>query len=552
LFCFALFWILKLIIKHLSHNNNCLTFISSTRAHTGNPAIAATPSPQLQVLNSILASLNFSQVLANQQAGVSQLQHHGSIASPSNSSAAVVAPSPVAVSAAPTTSPISSTYAAPISTFYPANITANSSITNNRTAISMPVPCNNQEQHSEQVQLYQKQLEKKNLNSSTVPGSGSTKEERAKQLKAAFEEQQRALRLAYEKSLRDAQEQDREERSFSPDSAAAITSDSSNEKVATASTNCNSSSNTKIPPDTLSPAEQLQRSYEAHLESLRRDEQHQASLKPSPKPLSPPSASTSISVAPRIENGENKPENQKKYKKQEQLIQEKTPDEEAGTILLGFLNSLRESFQDAVESKDGRKITTKGRNDYDNKNEKYVAANPATNLIPTDNANNNKQSSTVMTGVISGLSSRNRGRRNGNNHVHSHVSSNIRRQNSDPMTSLSHFQTSKKRKKIKPASVTETSSSTSSHPTTEQSSNSSSQEDSKSDKMGNSSSEESSEKESVESSTTASRRTSKGPPRKRLKGFHEPHAFTKANLMAHSKRMDRECEESRSSSSSDE
>jgi hypothetical protein len=482
--------------------------------------------------------LTFSRALANQQAGISSV-------SPSNNSAAVVAPSPVAV-AAPTTAPISSIYAGPTSTFYPANINANSSTTNNRTATSIPVLGNQEQQHSEQVQLYQKQLEKKNLNSSTVPGSGLAKEERAKQLKAAFEEQQRALRLAYEKSLRDAQEQDREEQSFSPDSAA-ITSDLSKVKVTAASTTCNSSSNTKIPSDTISPAEQLQRSYEAHLASLRRDEQQQASLKPSPKP--PPSTSTSTSVAPRIENVQNRPENQQKTKKQEQPIQEKakTPDEEAGTILLGFLNSLRESFQDAVESKDGRKITTEGRNDYDNKNEKYVAANPATDLIPTDNANNNKEPSTAMTGVSSDLSSRNRGRRNSNNH-----SSNIRRQNSDPMTSLSHFQTSKKRKKIKPASVTETSSSTSSHPTTEQSSNSSSQEDSKSDKMGNSSSEESSEKESVESSTTTSRRTSKGPPRKRLKGFHESHEFTRENLMAHSKRMDRECEESRSSSSSDE
>ena len=539
-----MFWTLKLIIKLLSHNNNCLFSTSSTRAHTVNPVLAATPSPQLpqlQVLNNILASLNFSQVLAaNQQAGVSQLQQHGSIVSPSTSSAAIVTPSPVAAPAAPTTAPISSIYAAPISTFYPASIAANSSITNNRTAISMPVLGNNQEQHSEQVQLYQKQLEKKKFNSSTVPGSGLTKEERAEQLKAAFEEQQRALRSAYEKSLRDAQEQDREEQSSSPNSAATIASDLSNGKVATASTNCNSSSNTKIPPETISPAELLQRSYEAHLESLRGDEQQQASLKPPPKPLPPPSSSTCISVAPRIENGEDKPENQKKNKKQEQPIQEKTPDEEAGRILLGFLNSLRESFQDAVESKDERKITTKGRNDYDNKNEKYVAANPATNLIPTDNANNNKESSTLMTEVSSHPSSPNRGRRH---------------QNSDPMTTLSHFQTSRKRRKIKPASVTETLSSTSSHPTTEQSSNSSSQEDSKSDEMGDSSSEESSEKESVESSTTASRRTSKGPPRKRLKGlkgFHESHEFTKANLIIHSKRMDKECEESRSSSSSDE
>ncbi|OEU05753.1 hypothetical protein FRACYDRAFT_258386 [Fragilariopsis cylindrus CCMP1102] len=232
------------------------------RAHTVNPVLAATPSPQLpqlQVLNNILASLNFSQVLAaNQQAGVSQLQQHGSIVSPSTSSAAIVTPSPVAAPAASTTAPISSIYAAPISTFYPASIAANSSITNNRTAISMPVLGNNQEQHSEQVQLYQKQLEKKKFNSSTVPGSGLTKEERAEQLKAAFEEQQRALRSAYEKSLRDAQEQDREEQSSSPDSAATIASDLSNGKVATASTNCNSSSNTKIPPETISPAELLQ------------------------------------------------------------------------------------------------------------------------------------------------------------------------------------------------------------------------------------------------------------------------------------------------------
>mmetsp|Transcript_63849 Transcript_63849/g.71464 ORF Transcript_63849/g.71464 Transcript_63849/m.71464 type:complete len:743 (-) Transcript_63849:1802-4030(-) len=487
---------------------------SNERAHIGNPSSALSPLPQLQVLNNIIASLALSQALNNQHA--QQLQPHGSNMFLSNN----------AVAAPKSTTTTSSIYDAPTNTFSPANSTVNST---NKTAITIPV-LSSQEQHSKQVQLYQKELEKTKVNSSAVPGSSLKKEERTKQLKAAFEEQQRALRLAYEKSLRDAQEQERNEQLVFSDSAT-ITSESKG-KATTVNISCNSS-NSKFIPDATSPAEQLERSYEAHLESLRRDEQ-QSSIEASPK--LPPTTSASTYLVPRTENVENKCEIQ--MNKKEEQPRQKTTDEEAGTILLGFLNSLRESFEDAVEDKNASN-TIEGAHNYNNKNEKVAA----TKLILT--ANDNIKTSTMVTGVSSDLSSRNHMKRNGNNHAHSQISAaNVRRQSSDPITSLSHFQTSKR--KTKPASVTETSSSTSSQPTIEQSS--SSQEDSKSDKMGNSSSEESSEKE-----TMASRRTSKGPPRKRLKGFHEPHEFTRENLMAHSKRMDMECEESGcSSSSSDE
>ena len=465
------------------------------------------------MLNNIVASLAFSQAL-NQQAGISPLQPAGSNISPSSSAAATT---------------ISSNCAPPTSTFNfnAPNITANVNRKSPPILIPIPIPVVvSQEQRPEKVQLYQ-QLQKKNLSSSTA--LISKKEEHTKKLKAAFEEQQRALRLAYEKSLQDAQE--REEQSFSSD-LPAVTSDPTGRKPTT-SANC-TSSNFKISPDTASPAEQLQRSYEAHLAFLQRAEQ-QASFKNSSK-SAPPASSASV-PASRIEVGGNKTE-RVKTKEAEKSTKEKTPDEEeAGTILLGFLNSLRESYENAVEDEGGSK-ESKQRSTYDSKSKNMPAAIPVTESISTVRI----ESSTVMTELSLDSSNRNLARRNNNNHGHSHVSINSRRQTSDPITSLSHFQTSKQM--VKPASVTETSSSTSSQPTIEQSS--SSQEDSKSDKMGHSSSEES------EKEITASRRMSRGPPRKRLKGFHEPHEFTRENLMAHSKRMDRECEESGDASSSDE
>ena len=331
--------------------------------------------------------------------------------------------------------------------------------------------------------------------------------------------------MAYEKSLQDAQE--REETSFAAKTQHVVSNSKGTKPMADANT---ASSYSKPSIDTVSPAEQLQRSYEAHLASLQKAEQ-QASSKSSPK--SPSSQRELISGA---EVEANKTENTK-TKGGGESSQKKTQDEEAGAILLGFLNSLRESFEDAVEAKDGNGNTERNkRNTKITRSRNVTAGGPKKQSI----TNVQLESSTVMTEVSSDSSSHINDRHNVNDNDHPHVSINSRRPASDPITSLSHFQSSKR--KVKPASVTETSSSTSSQPTIEQPSSS----DSKSDKMGHSSSEES------EKEITASRRISKGPPRKRLKGFHEPHEFTRENLMAHSKRMDMECGQSGDASNSDE
>jgi len=381
------------------------------------------------------------------------------------------------------------------------------------------------------MQIYRQpqQHEKINLLSSTA--AVSKKEEHAKKLKAAFEEQQRALRLAYEKSLQDAQ--DWEEQQFASEMKATASDlkggDSTTPAICT-------STNSKISHETASPAEQLQRSYEAHLASLQRAEE-KSYKKVSSKSASP--ISSKSEPAARVEAGGNKIDNSKT--KEEGASQKKTSDEEAAVILLGVLNSirgLRESYEDAVDAKVGSNATTE-KNNYGKKNIAVVI--PGTRSISTGII----ESSKVKTEDSSSSSTRIPENRNRKDHNRPHKTINGRRQSSDTITSLSHFQSSKR--KVQPASVTETSSSTSSQPTIEQSS--SSQEDSKSDKMGHSSSDDTDESEKK---IAVSRRASKGPPRKRLKGFHKPHEFTRENLMAHSKRMDMECGVSADASSSEE
>jgi len=477
----------------------------SERTQASNSSSAAATAP-LQMLNNLVASYALSRALTQHQAGISVLQPPGSSASPVSSTAPKITNS----SSAPPTSTFN---------FIDPDITTNATKKSPQRLV-----VRSQENFPQNVQSYQQQQHEK-TNPSTSTPQISKKEEHTKKLKAAFEEQQRALRMAYEKSLQDAHE--REEKSFAAEIQHAVSDSKGTKPTADANT---ASSNSKPSIDTVSPAEQLQRSYEAHLASLQKAEQ-QASLKTSSKFPSPQTELTSVA-----EVEANRTDNTK-TKRGGKSSQNKTQDEEAGAILLGFLNSLRESFEDAVEAKDGNgnKETNK-RNINITRSRKVTAGGPKKQSI----TNVQLESSTVMTEVSSDSSSHINDRRNVNDNNHPHVSIKSRRQASDPITSLSHFQSSKR--KVKPASVTETSSSTSSQPTIEQPSSS----DSKSDKMGHSSSEES------EKEITASRRISKGPPRKRLKGFHEPHEFTRENLMAHSKRMDMECGQSGDASNSDE
>jgi len=453
------------------------------------------PTVSLQMLNNLVASYALSQAISQQQANMPVLQPSGSSSYPKFSS----------VSSAPPTSTFSF------------NVPGTRTSTIEKSPHTSTI--GSREQFSKTTtQPYHQQHEK--INMRIAPPQISKREEHTKKLKAAFEEQQKALRMAYEKSLKDAQE--REENSFDSE-ASNMSSDSKERKKITDINTTLRKSEASF--DTISPAQQLQRSYEAHLASLQKAEQH-ASSKPVLFPNSPelePTSSRNVEL--------NKAESTK-IEGVGKSSQKKTQDEEAGAILLGFLNSLRESFEDAVEAKDGYKERTEQCSD----STMHLKASTATESIQTVQLDSSILKSEVSLDSSTHVSER----RNENDNDHSHISMHSRRQLSDPITSLSHFQSSKR--KVKLPSVTETSSSTSSQPTIEQPS--SSQEDSKSDKMDHSSSEES-EKEMT-------RRISKGPPRKRLKGFHEPHEFTRENLMAHSKRMDMECGQSGNASSSDE
>jgi len=476
-----------------------------TPASNSSPAAAA----PLQMLNNLVASYALSQVMSQQQAGIPVLQAPGSGASP-------------VISTAPTVNNSSS--AAPTSNL---NLNVPEPITSKTPQASV---VHSPDQLPKSVQSHR--MESKD-NVSDQTSLDLKKEAHTKKLKAAFEEQQRALRLAYEKSLQDAEEWDKKPTVTEGQKAALNSNDT---KVTTDASNKPSTSSSS---SAVSPAEQLQRSYEAHLASLQRAEQ-QTSVKTQPKSSLPASSQARSTSETKVVGNASESADAKAGTSE----QKKTRDEEAGAILLGFLNSLRGSYEEArgsyeeaVQAKSGEEGIGKKKND-NSRTKKLIATDADTESAPTVQL----ESSTVMTEVSSDSSTQNIERNNGNENDHSQLSTKSRRQASDPITSLSHFQSSKR--KVKPASVTETSSSTSSQRTTEQPS--SSQEDSKSDKIDNSSSEES------EREISGSERISKGPPRKRLKGFHEPHEFTRENLMAHSKRMDMECGQSGDVSSSDE
>lgn len=388
-----------------------------------------------------------------------------------------------------------------------------------------PLVVQSQDRLSKKLQSYP-HLQHDKINSSTPTPQISKKEEHTKKLKAAFEEQQRALRIAYEKSLQDAQEWDEKTPPSNPSSKASNAAvDSERPKPVTGAKSIANHSKPSL--NTISPADQLQRSYMAHLASLQRAEQESSS-----KAISMSSLATS-SQSKAAETDKAKTEGN------ENTTKKKAQDEEAGAILLGFLNSLRESFEDAIEDKD-RKNEPKERIISSTRNMKVSTHDDDddTEMVPTTIVQ--LGSSIVVAEESSESIIHVSKRRNGNDNERLNTSIKSRRKASDSRTSLSHFQSSKR--KVKPASITETSSSTSSQPTIEQPLSS---QDSKSDKMDHSSSEDS------DKEITASIRRSKGPPRKRMKGFHEPHEFTRENLMAHSKRMDMECGQSSDVSSDD-
>jgi len=206
--------------------------------------------------------------------------------------------------------------------------------------------------------------------------------------------------------------------------------------------------------------------------------------------------------------------------------QGKLVDEEAGTILLGFLNSLRDSYEDAVGGEAGKQSPAVVPGTKQKKNSKNSEQLPA--------APSKKQDVSSAKCKVS-KSETKPSPKNPAGGAEPHEPGTI------TSSSLSRFNTSKR---MKPASVTETSSGTSSQPTTEQSSSSLDDSDSKSDKTEQSSSDESEK-------MARKRHASKGPPRKRLKEYHQGNEFTRENLLEHSKRMDLAREGSVNSADSD-
>lgn len=449
------------------------------------PPAAAPPEPS-QALNNLVASLVLAQAAAKLNQQHQQLQSGAPAAMP----AAVPSPPPVANNVA------SSGPSMKLPGFnFPAPINGGASV-----APQQVLQAREQQSQPETVAAASQKIQVQATTPPPEQAKSLTKEER---LKAAFEEQQRALRLAYEKSLREAQEEDRMSQA-TPEVQKPEPKKVASKPLPVAASNQKSSK-------PLTAAELLQRSYEAHLASLQKSNQEAAaatSVPPQPVATKPKPAADSANNQGAKANG----------KKQ----QGKTKDEEAGTILLGFLNSLRGSYEDAVGDKGSTgDLSSSSQKDSEKRKKskkrgKYSGVDKA--------AKQAAAKSTSVAPTTEGMSD-----------------SKEYPKPSGRMDSLTRFHNSKRKK---PASVTETSSGSASQPSTEQSSSSLKDSDSKSDKTE----QNSSSSDEYDNEDAVKQERSKGPPRKRLKGFHKANEFTRENLLEHSKRMDIEAEESGSGS----
>lgn len=322
------------------------------------------------------------------------------------------------------------------------------------------------------------------------------------QLKNAYEEQrkeeeQRQLRAAFEDQKKKAETSHASKR------------DTNHPKITTNAADQATILKKKHDSDEsgLSPAEQLQKSYEAHLLTLNKQSD----------------AAANIAAVPTQPNGVGKKSvgaEQGNNRKSEEKDSDKAMDEqEAGTVLLGFLNSLRQSYEDAVEDKAAeaplktkkhkRTVTeTRQDNPCTNKSTQEVDKTPD----DTPDSDNNPQDRSSS--AISSSSDEDKGR-------------NISR-------AVSQFMSSARGRK-RPASVTDVSSGNSSSQPTEfsssleDSSDKTEPSEDSSEKTDQSSSEEEKEDKDDE---VKDRPRSRGPPRKRIKG-----AFTQENLLVHSRRM---------------
>jgi hypothetical protein len=346
-------------------------------------------------------------------------------------------------------------------------------------------------------------------------------EDHQRQLRSAFEEQKKEM------EQRQLEEQKREERK-------AKTTPKTESRGAIADKGAVSISDIKSQASLeISPAEQLQRSYKAHLESLKKAQNMNKNLLDATSSTEPEELQTNeerkISAetpkgivygsSKSMDSSPNEKGSSSRIEKRREGMQGKinetegqTDDEEAGTILLGFIKSLRQSYEDAIEENTSMPTAV-------NMISKDLTKRVQKSESPQKKRSLEGRSSTKITLLADDL----------------------------PISSESHFPPGN-HGSLRPTSVTDTStlsrseivtdtstlsrseisSGASSHPT--ETSSTIGDSDSKSDKTEPSSSEES-EKECTVSNNK------RGPPRKRLKTGKKVKEFTEKNLAEHSKRM---------------
>lgn len=500
--CFCPFLLSCLFVKVFSLTDSlCLYFhnLYSTQA-----------DPSVQLLNSLLASV----ALAQAASALNQV--------PVTGPAMAAVPSPVAT---PSVASHASSFQAPVSAFtkaasgqangMPPSLLAASHLAQSALLLQSPQTV---------VLPHHKDATASLVSPSAIakPVPEAPKTSRASQLKAAYEKQQEALRLAYEKTLKDHEAQEKEQ-----------------EKQAGAT----SQEATKTAKKALSPAEQLQQTYEAHLASIQKAEKKAAPM---------PTAASGVAKAVATDGAIKA----KKVKKKKISVDRGLPeegnsrDEEAGTILLGFLNSLRGSYEDAVGDAAGSaraaaiavvsaaKASGSESNGHSKEasvqGEKPSASSAKKTAAKRQSKKPDKRvliSSKKPEGQPGGK------RKRGSNSLSASAPNRQDMQDS-AITALMNSSQNKAKQ------VSETSSgNSSSQPSTEQSASSIEDSDSKSDKTDNTSGDETAEEEDGAMKRARSS-TSKGPPRKRLKNMQEANKFTRANLLEHSKRMDRESQDS--------
>jgi hypothetical protein len=299
--------------------------------------------------------------------------------------------------------------------------------------------------------------------------------------------------------------------------------------------NNDSTSNSEI----ISPAEQLQKSYEEHLKSLNLQDEVISGARSNDNTMSTKRTVDDKKMESIKIDKDNSINGTRDMKKRENngadtaaaVHNETHPaDEEAGTILLGFLNCLRRSYEDAVDVTEQKE---------DSSTEEKIPAEDdgkecSSQVSTVSQGSNESDDSTDVDDTK--VSKGERGRKKRSLDVMT-PQQNLRRGSIEMSEREAPFRNKASTSRSgRPAYVTDASTlsrsetSGTSNPT--ESSSSLEDSDSKSDKTDGSSSEESEE--------CQVKMISRGPPRKRMKA----RKFTKRNLMEHSNRLQQASDES--------